>query len=111
MKGFHTTVLLILVVLISAGCNAIDKSTAEANAVRFIDSNVKFFAREENSTLGLSQYSIDSVTSYQEGKNWVVAVHISAQVVNGTKKNDLIIKLNKKGEVIEFNGNSVPTKR
>ena len=99
-----------MVVLLSllSGCTPINKDQAEAKALQFVNKNVKFFARQENSTLNLPQYTIDSMVSYQEDKNWVVAMHISSKIGNETKKNDLIIKLNGKGKVIEFNDKKVP---
>ena len=98
---------LVLVALLANSCSTITQAQAETKATQFVNQNVKFFARGENSTFGLPKYTIDSITSYQENRNWIVAMHISSQFDNNTKKNDLVIKLNAKGDVTEFNGNKV----
>ena len=99
---------MLFVLILINGCASINKSTAEAEAIKLVNEKVKFFAREENSTVDLPKYSIDSITSYQENKNWVVVMHVSSKVDNETKKNDLTIKLNRKGQAIEFNGREIP---
>jgi uncharacterized protein YceK len=108
MKPFRKILFILFILILVSGCSSVNKNEAEAKAVEFVNEKVKFFAREENSTLDLPQYSIDSVTSYQENKNWVVVIHVSAKVENETKKNDLTITLNKEGEAIEFNGREIP---
>ena len=107
IKKVFFLIILLLLTLSNNSCAVIGQNQAEAKAVQFVNQNVKFFAREENSTLNLPQYSIDSVSSLQENKNWVVVMHISAKAGNETKKNDLIVKLNRKGDVTEFNGKKV----
>lgn len=100
--------IFLMMVLLSAGCASVDKIQAEAAAVQFVGENVKFFSRQENSTLDLPQYTVDSITSYQESKGWAVAVHVSAKTGNETKKNDLLIRVDRKGKVTELNGKKVP---
>lgn len=97
---------LILISLLS-GCSVITQAQAEAKAIQFVNQNVKFFSRQENSTLNLPQYTLDSIKSYRENKNWIVVIHVSAKLGNETKKNDLTIKLNNRGDAIEFNGKKV----
>jgi|SRR3989338_6376391 len=99
---------VLFILVLTSGCTSINKNDAETKAVEFVNEKVKFFAREGDSTLDLPQYIIDSVTSYREDKNWVVVMHVSSKISNETKKNDLIIRLNKNGDVIEFNGRNVP---
>lgn len=95
-------------VLLLAGCSsAIGKIEAEQKAIQFVNKNVKFFARQENSTLDLPRYAVESITSYQQGSNWVVAMHVSARLGNETKKNDLVVKMNRRGDVLEFNGEKI----
>ena len=109
MKNFIKKILFILFVLFFInGCSSINKEKAESNAVEFVNKNVKFFAREGDSALDLPTYSIDSIRSYQQNKDWIVVMHITSKVDNEEKKNDLMIKINKKGDVIEFNGRKVP---
>ena len=99
--------VFLLFLLMIGGCAAIDKTKAEGVAAEFVNKNVRFFAKQENSTLGLPQYSIDSITSAYKDKEWIVVMHISSKVGNETKKNDLAVKLNSKGNVVEFNGQKV----
>ena len=99
---------LFLILLLINSCTNITQAQAEAKAIQFVNQNVKFFSRQENSTLNLPQYILDSMKSYQENKNWIVVMHVSAEIGNETKKNDLLMKLNNKGDVIEFNGKKVP---
>ena len=101
---------LIIILLLINSCASINKNQAEAKAVEFVKQNVKFFAREENSknsTLNLTQYSVESMTSFQEKSNWVVVMHVSAKAGNTSKKNDLVIKLDRNGDVAELNGKKV----
>ena len=91
-----------------AGCSSISKNDAEQRAADFVKQNVKFFAREQNSSVvGFQQYSIDSLSSYKESGNWVVAMHVTASLGNETKKNDMIVKLDGSGNIVEFNGKGV----
>lgn len=98
---------MVPVLFLIVGCTSITQDEAEAKALQFINENVKFFAREENSTLNLPGYRVESMTSYKEDNNWVVAVHVSAELDGEIKKNDLLVKLNRKGEVIELNGKGI----
>lgn len=107
MKLYKKILFILSILILINGCTSINKNQAEAKAVKFVNERVKFFAREEGSTVDLPQYSIDGITSYQEGKSWVVVMHVSSKTDNETKKNDLITKINKKGDVIEFNGRKV----
>ena len=98
---------LMIFVLLLSSCSSITKEQAETNAVKFINTNVKFYVKDQNSTVALPQYQVEGVTSYKEGSNWVVIAHVSAKASNETKKNDLVVKLSSKGEVLEFNGKPV----
>ena len=80
ITGFFISILI-------SGCSSIDKDEAESKALEFVNEKVKFFAKEEDSTLNLPQYDIDSINSFQEDKNWVVAIHVSAEVDGVTKEN------------------------
>ena len=98
MKLFKKILFILFVLILINGCTSINKNDAEAKAVEFVNEKVKFFAKEENSTLDLPKYSIDDITSYQENKNWVVVIYVSSKVDNETKKNDLTITCNSGGE-------------
>lgn len=108
MKNSKLFIFAIFILLLINSCSSVNKAQAEAKAMQFVNQNVKFFAHEENSTLNLPQYTLASIKSYQENKNWIVVMHVSAEVGNETKENDLRIKLNNNGDIIEFNGKKVP---
>ena len=107
MKSMMKIFIVLCLLALVSGCSSISKTDAEAKSLAFVNENVKFFSKEGDSTLNLPQYSIDSMTSYQEGKDWVVIIHITADVANETKKNDLVVRVNNKGQVSEFNGQKV----
>ena len=89
-KSFFLTFIAVLVI----GCYGVEQKVAEASAINFVNKNVKLFAREENSTMDLPQYSIERITSYQEDKKWVILMHVSSNLNNETKKN---VRRNKNG--------------
>ncbi len=92
------------------GCSSVSQQQAEGIAGNFVRENVRFFAREQNTTTGFDTYAIESVSSYQEKNNWVVIMHIAAPFGNQTKKNDMTVTINSKGEVIAFNGKRIENK-
>ena len=109
MRQFIIAVLILFSVsILINGCASINKEDAETKAINFVKQTVGFFAKEGDSTKNLQEYRINNVRSYQEDKNWVVIMQVSSELDNETKKNDLTIKLNNKGDVIEFNGRKVP---
>jgi|SRR3989338_5048611 len=107
-KKILLVISLIITLLLIDSCINITQPQAEAKALQFVKQNIKFFARDENSTVNLPEYTIGSITSYGESKNWVVLIHVSSRLGNEIKKNDLIIKLDNNGDIIEFNGKKVP---
>jgi hypothetical protein len=108
MRAYKVICLLVALLILANGCASISKSEAEAITGDFVNKNVKFYTKTGESSLDLPGHSIDSITSYKEGNNWVVIAHVSAQVGEEVKDNDLVLKINSKGEVIEFNGKEIP---
>jgi hypothetical protein len=102
-----TNFVLLCMLLFPAGCTSIGKEQAEFQATRFIQDRVKFFSNEENQMQDIPSYNITQVTSYEEGGIWTVVLHIESVLDNSTKDNDLEVKINRKGKVIEFNGRTV----
>ncbi len=105
MKRILMIIFLISLILLQA-CSSIDQSHAEYIARKFVEQRVKFFSAEADSDTDLTEFDT-TINSYQEGKVWVVNMHVEAKMDNETKKNDIVIKVNQKGEVVEFNGNKV----
>jgi len=101
-------IILVIAVFLVFGCSSLSKDQAEKTALNFINSNVKFFAKDQEENKDLAQYNIEDMTSYKDGKDWVVIAHISADLKDEEKSNDISIKLNNKGQVVEFNGRKVP---
>jgi hypothetical protein len=92
------------------GCKEIDKLQAEDIAMQFVNKNVKFFARDENSTLNLPQFEVDKVNVHKEDKNWVVVMHVSSKAGNLSKEKNLTLKMSGKGDIIEFDGKPINVK-
>ncbi len=95
---------LIMILVFLTGCASITQQEAENKAAEFVKINVKFFAKDNEAKIGLEQYTVESTDSYQENENWVVVMHISSQINGTEKKNDLTIKFDRKGNIVEFNG-------
>jgi len=93
-----------LLVLLLVGCSGIDQKKAEWTAKNFVNERVKFFSKEESEQKNLTGYNMSSITSYREGSLWAVVIHVESAVNNKTIDNDLIVKVNRKGKVVEFNG-------
>ena len=103
-------ILLILLIFLILGCSSIDKTQAEAKAVVFVKSNVKFYAREENSTSTLGEYKIERLESTKESGGWNVAMHVSSTLGNETKQNDIVVSLDNSGNVLSLNGKKIKGK-
>ena len=99
--------VIILFLLVLVGCSSIDQKRAESISKNFVEERVKFFSAEEDEKKDLPRYDISSITSYKEGMIWVIVLHIESELDNETKDNDLIVKVDRKGDVIEFNGKKV----
>lgn len=99
--------VVILFILFLAGCSSIDQNHAEFIGKNFVRERVKFFSAEDEGKKDLPQYDISSVTSYREGRLWVVVLHIKSYVDNETKDKDLIVEVDRKGKVVMFNGKRV----
>ncbi|HLG23425.1 MAG TPA: hypothetical protein VI564_00680 [Candidatus Nanoarchaeia archaeon] len=105
-----TFALLFLLALFIYGCQEISQGDAEKKALDFVNKNVRFYAKEQNETSVLQEYKVESLSSYKENSQWTVLMHISSEYQNETKKNDLTVKLNGKGDVTEFNGKKISKK-
>ncbi|MEA2036433.1 MAG: hypothetical protein U9O94_02915 [Nanoarchaeota archaeon] len=98
--------IILFLFLFLVGCSSINQIEAEKIAKDFVNERVRFFSAEEDEKKGINQYSI-GITSYEEEKDWVVVMHVESKVDNETKDNDLVVKINRKGDVMEFNGQKV----
>jgi len=94
--------------LLLASCSSISEQDAQAKALLFIKQNVKFYAQQNSEASDVTEYAIDYATTQWNGDTWVVAAHISATLANSTKQNDLLVELDRKGNVISLNGKPVP---
>jgi len=97
-------ILVMVLLLLAAGCSGVSSGEAESIAQAFVQDRVKFFSREGNATADLPEYGIDAINSYQEQGEWVVVVHVSSEQGDDIKQNDLVVKVDFSGEVVEFNG-------
>jgi hypothetical protein len=98
--------IILVLCLLLVSCTSIDKSQAEAIGVSFVKQNVKFYSKEEV-RIDLPSFEISALNSYKEGSLWVINMHVESKLLNETKKNDLFIKINSKGQVVDFNGQKV----
>ena len=98
----------ILILFLLSSCSSISQKDAEQAATDFINKNVVFFAKGDNSTTNLPAYTINSISSYKEKGNWIIVMHVSASLDKEVKQNDLSFKVDKKGKIIEFNGKNLP---
>lgn len=85
-----------------SGCSGISQKDAEEKAIEFVKSKVKFYTKESNQTKVISDPVASSIGSYREGQDWVVVMHILADSGNGTKKSDILVKVDEKGNVVDF---------
>ena len=97
-------IVLIVISVLLIACQSLSQKDAEGIALRFIDDNVKFFAQGKNDSTIIEKVNPPIASSYREGKLWVVLVHVSSELNGTEKKNDLIVKVDKNGEIVEFNG-------
>ena len=103
-------IVAMVVVLFLSGCvSSISQAQAEYIAHVFIEKNVKFFTKDENASSLVDKVDVPTATSYRENDLWVVVVHVSSMVDGIEKKNDLIVKVDNEGKVVEFNGQKVNT--
>jgi hypothetical protein len=100
--------ILLVLPLLLFGCSSfISQEQAKQTALLFISQNVKFYATVANSSSLVEEAKIPTTTSYKEGEVWIVVAHVTSMVNNTEKKNDLVIKVDKQGKVIEFNGQKI----
>jgi hypothetical protein len=109
-QRFVTFTIALLILSLLAGCSELSQQQIEAKATEFVKSNVRFFAREDNSTVGITQFKIENLKSTYSD-DWDVAMHVTAISGNETKQNDIAVKLDKAGNVLELNGNPLPRSR
>ena len=87
-----------------AACSSITQKDAETRAIQFINSNVKFFAKENNETSDIARYSIGSVSSYQQNAHWIVIANVKGVLGNDTRQRDLVIEVDSSGNIVSLNG-------
>jgi len=96
--------VLVLSLLISACSASISQQQAESIALGFIAQNVKFYTKSENTSSLVGEVNVPTATSYLEGDVWVVVAHITTSINQTEKKNDIVVKVDHRGRVREFNG-------
>lgn len=93
-------VAFILSCFFLASCsNAISEAEAESIAAGFVQEHVRFFTRDDNSTLDVPVYSFDSVSTTSDGSNYIVSFSVSAQLGNETKSAGFLVTVSRDGEV------------
>ena len=95
-------IYIIGIAALLSGCSSISQKDAEEKATEFVKSKVKFYTKDFNQTKIIPEPVVSSIDSYKEGQNWVVIMHILGDSGNGTKKNDILVKVDDKGKVVDF---------
>ncbi len=95
--------LPVMMILILLGCAGISQEQAEKAAASFLSERVKFVA---NST-EIGSYTVGAVSSYREGGDWIVMLHVESEVNGTVKKNDVAIGVNSGGKITSLNGRKV----
>jgi hypothetical protein len=106
MGGSYRSFMLVAAVLSSfvlASCSSsISEAEAESIATGFVQEHVKFFTRNDNSTLEIPVYTFDSVSTAAQGSDYAVSFSVSAQLGNDTKRADFLVTINGKGDVTDL---------
>lgn len=106
MKKAFLIISLLFIIFLEA-CSSVDQGYVEFVSKKFVEEKVRFFSKSGQRVIDLPTYNISSINSYKEGRYWVVNMHVLARLGNETKENSVILKINGKGNVVEFNGNKV----
>lgn len=101
--------LLVASLMLVTACASLEKKDAEAIALSFVQERVKFFTSSNQSTTDIPSFVPSKIDSYQQGKDWVVVMHIEAEVEGEQKSNDLTVVVDQKGKVKSFNGKPIVT--
>ena len=98
---------MLLVIVLAEVCIRIAKEQAENIAREFVSNRVKFYTKDSSISSGETPLRLDTIYIYEDGNLWVIMFHVTADVDNSSKKNDLVVKVGKDGRVVEFNGKPV----
>src|SRR3989338_7650687 len=99
-KVFTLILLLMIIAVILTSCKTVTQQEAESTAQKFIQQRVKFFVKNDSSTIGKYDYNMLMETAKQ-GNEWNILTHISTLVGNETKKKDVQIRIDAKSGKIE----------
>ena len=100
MKKF---IIFIFAMLLLTSCSqSISQNVAQEKAVEFVKTKVKFYTKSNNETDIVEGPKASSIDSYKEGDFWMVIMHIKGESENGTKNNDLMVKVDGKGNVVDL---------
>jgi hypothetical protein len=99
--------LLGILILVIVGCTNLSQDAAETKAVQFVKERVKFYARDNGSSVDVPTYSFSKVSSYQKDNSWFVIIQIS-RLENASKKTDVLVEMDmRSGKVVTFNNKPV----
>lgn len=102
-----TLITLLLLLFLLTACTEISKEAAEAKAIEFVKERVKFYTKDNDSSLDFPIYDLSSVESYMENNKWIVIVQVSTQK-NISRKTEVTVELDvRDGKVISFNNQPV----
>jgi hypothetical protein len=98
-------ILLLLVVsaAVMAGCASMSEERAQATALDFVKSRVRFYSQDQSYVASPAEYDFRFATSSLQGENWVFFINVSASRLNETKSAFVRIVVDSKtGQVLDF---------
>ena len=106
-RGLMCTFIL-LILLLTSGCQGISEGDAKQTALLFVHDKVKFYSREGNTTVDQPDYNMEVVDSYKEGNNWVFLVGVSSTLGDETKTATMKVVVDgRTNQVLDFKPNII----
>ena len=101
MKKIAAILLVFATFILIACSKEISQNEAQEKALQFVKAKIKFYTKNDNQTNIVQEPKTSSVDSYKDSDFWIVTMHIVGESANGTKNNDLMVKVDQKGNVID----------
>ncbi len=96
-----TNLVLLCLLILTAGCKAISEDQAVLTAKSFVDSNVKFYTSEDEAKSIVQKAAITIIDTYKENNEWNIKLHIYSNATGEIKKSGLIVVVDAKtGEIV-----------
>jgi tellurite resistance protein len=100
-------IFVVFVSLALAACSSISEETAKSRAIMFVKENVKFYTVQSNQSVNIPETMVSVISVEKSSGMRTIRLHAEAQYLNETKQSNITIKIDMKGNIIEFNGKKV----